>query len=85
MKVRMRKMMAGPAGVRSQGDIIDVPPHEAEMLIDTKAAEPYFEERTRETATLATVENASAERRPVKRVIRPRRGNGTETNSSSGD
>ena len=73
MRVRMRKLMAGPKGVRNQGDVIDLPPHEAEMLINVQAAEAVLEKPTRETATLAVVENASLEARPVKRVIRPRK------------
>ena len=72
-KVRMRKLMAGPKGIRSQGDVIDLPAHEADFLVDARAAEFVLEKPTRETATLAVVENASLEARPVKRVIRPRK------------
>lgn len=69
--------MAGPKGVRHQGEVIDVPPAEAEFLINTKAAEPVLDKGTRETATLAVVENASLEPRPVKRKIVPRRAEAT--------
>ena len=81
--MRLRTTKAGPNGVFHQGDVIDVPPHEAEALINTRAAEPFIVPSTRETATLAAVENTNAERRPAKRVIRPRRHDGTETNSSA--
>lgn len=71
MRVKLKTMRAGPQGISFPGDVIDLPEHEAEFLINTHGAVPDV--GARETATLGVVENTRLDRRPIKRVARPRK------------
>lgn len=63
MKIRMRTTMAGPKGVHSIGDVIDLPKGEAYALVEGRYADQVGEpEADIESASVAAPENTARAR-----------------------
>ena len=56
-RIRITRLGAGPSGVRHPGDVLDVHPYEARVLVEARAAEHVTP--VRERAVLVPRENAT--------------------------
>lgn len=67
MLVRMLTDLSGPCWQCTEGEVYDLPPVQAERLIETGQAERVAEERPPEAAALAPAAETAMKSRPLPR------------------
>ena len=73
MRVQVKKLGAGPAGVRRPGDVVDVDREEGEALIADGAAEELNDLAGTAAAETAAAETAEAPPAPRRAIAPPTR------------